>query len=218
MLPGQVLEVLKERIVDRVYAPGQRLNIDALSRELDVSPTPIREALGHLQAQGLAVSEPYVGFSVAPMPGNDYFSQLYDFRLVLEPWAASLAATRRDPRMLKELETLLAAMDKASLATRYSRFRSFTEADAAFHQAIVAGAGNEPALAAYVDLKVHLHLSRLFIDREPQTAQARKQHREVFDAIRRGDPVAAAERMRAHLVESKGRLVELPDAKTQTGN
>ena len=84
--------------------------------------------------------------------------------------------------------------------------------------AIVAGAGNEPALAAYVDLKVHLHLSRLFIDREPQTAQARKQHHEVFEAIRQGDPVAAAERMRAHLVESKGRLVEQPDATKQTGN
>jgi DNA-binding GntR family transcriptional regulator len=212
MLPNQVLEVLRERIVDRVYAPEDRLNIDALALELQVSSTPIREALGRLVAEGLVRSEPFVGFSVAPMPREQWYRELYEFRLLLEPWAAAAAATRRDPAVLAELESLLAAMDEASLARRYRRFRSFTDADAAFHHSIIAGAGNAPALKSYDDLRIHLHLSRLFIDRDQHTADTRRQHQGIYRAILAGDADKAAARMREHLNESKDLLIGKPAA------
>lgn len=212
MLPNQVLEVLRERIVDRVYGPEERLVIDALARELQVSSTPIREALGRLVAEGLVKSEPFVGFSVAPMPPEQWYRELYEFRLLLEPWAAAAAAARREPALLGELESLLAAMDGAALDRRYRRFRSFTDADAAFHRTIIAGAGNAPALKSYDDLRIHLHLSRLFIDRDQHTADTRRQHHGIYRAILAGDTARAAERMREHLNESKDRLIGKPAA------
>ena len=88
-LLDQVYEVLKERILDRAYQPGARLSIDALARELQVSSTPIREALGRLTAEGLVAAAPFVGFSVASMPTRKYYLDLYAFRLVIETWAAA---------------------------------------------------------------------------------------------------------------------------------
>lgn len=56
-LLDQAHEVLKGRVLDRDYRPGERLSIDALARELGFSSTPIREALGRLNAEGLVVAE-----------------------------------------------------------------------------------------------------------------------------------------------------------------
>ena len=88
-LLDQVHEILKERILDRFYEPGVKLNIDALGRELKVSSTPLREALARLTAEGLVSAEPFVGFAVAPMPDAKYYGDLFDFRLIIEPWAAA---------------------------------------------------------------------------------------------------------------------------------
>lgn len=207
-LQDQVYEVLKERVLDRAYQPNDKLNIDALTRELSVSSTPIREALGRLAAEGLVSAEPFVGFAVAPMPTRDYYAQLYEFRLLIEPWAAGEAALHSSQPVLAELEATVAAMEEGRLARRYRRYKSFSEADEAFHLAILAGAGNEPALRAYRGLRIHLHLSRLYISCEQDTALSYEQHLAILEAIRSGDPAAAAERMREHLVSSRGKLLE----------
>ena len=94
-MPDQVHEIIRGRIFDRVYEPGERLQIDGLAKELAVSATPVREALGRLAAEGLARSAPFVGFSVAPLPQAGFYEQLYEFRLVLELWATRTAAQRR---------------------------------------------------------------------------------------------------------------------------
>jgi DNA-binding GntR family transcriptional regulator len=207
-LLDQVYEVLKERILDRAYEPEERLSIDALARELKVSSTPIREALGRLTAEGLVSAAPFVGFSVAPMPSHQYYLDLYEFRLVIEPWAAAETARRRPAATMAELEAAVRAMIEEPLDTSYSGYRDFTEADEEFHAAIMAGTGNEPALKTFRDLRIHLHMSRLYIHREQDPEIARSQHLAILDAVRRGEPEEAAERMREHLLASKGRLLD----------
>jgi DNA-binding GntR family transcriptional regulator len=151
-----------------------------------------------------------VGFAVAPMPSHDYYRQLYDFRLLIEPWAASETARRRPPAVIAELEASAAAMAEGKLARKYKRYRGFSEADEAFHAALMAGTGNEPAMKAWQDLRIHLHLSRLYISREQDTSASRQQHEAVLDAIKAGDPDGAARLMRAHLIHSKSRLLDEP--------
>jgi DNA-binding GntR family transcriptional regulator len=206
-LLDQVYDLLKERVLDRTYQPAEKLNVDALARELSVSSTPIRESLARLVAEGLARSEPYVGFFVADMPTRDYYEQLYDFRLVIEPWACAETARRRPPEALAILDESVAAMKRGTLSKRYARYRGFAEADAAFHAAIIAGAGNEPAARAYEGLRIHLHLSRLYIDREQDTEESRDQHEKIVAAIRAGREKEAAAGMREHLRSSKERLL-----------
>jgi DNA-binding GntR family transcriptional regulator len=209
-LLDQVYELLKERVLDRTYRPGDKLNVDALARELSVSSTPIRESLARLVAEGLARAEPFVGFFVADMPSRDYYEQLYDFRLVIEPWGAAETARRRPPDTLAVLQDSVDAMKRGTLSKRYVRYRGFSAADEAFHTALIAGTGNEPAIKAYEDLRIHLHLSRLYIDRDQDTDESRTQHVAILEAIRAGRSKEAAAHMREHLRTSKEKLLGAP--------
>ena len=109
-LADQVMRVLQERILDRVYAPGARLNIDALTRELEVSSSPIREALTRLAADGLVVASAFTGFSVAPVPSRDWFEQLLTVRILAEGWAARQMARLRPAAAIERMRESLAAM------------------------------------------------------------------------------------------------------------
>lgn len=207
-MPDQVHEIIRGRIFDRVYGPGERLQIEGLAKELAVSATPVREALGRLAAEGLARSEPFVGFSVAPLPQEGFYEELYEFRLVLEPWAARTAARRRSAARLAEMRAALASMEKTALSRSYSQFRKFAEADEAFHRAIFACAGNEPALKAFTDLRTHLLLSRLYVQREQDTGQTRRFHAAIYKAIEAGDESAAERQMKLHLQHSRRSLLD----------
>lgn len=206
-LVDQVHEVLKGRILDRDYQPGERLGVDGLARELGVSSTPIREALGRLTAEGLVVAESFVGFAVAAMPSPSYFVDLYRFRAVIEPWAAAETARLRPPAVLAEIEAAMAVMSSQALDRTYSRFRSFSGADEAFHDTIMGGTGNLPALRAFRHLRVHLHTSRLYAQHPQDTDLARAEHAAIVDAIRSGDAEAAAHAMEYHLAASRRRLL-----------
>ena len=206
-LPDQVYEVLRERIFDRVFAPDEKLNIEALARELQVSATPVREALSRLSAEGLVRIAPYVGAKVAPMPSPDHYRQLYELRLVLEPWAAAEAAKHKEPTALAEMSLALQAMEATELAKRYRRFKTFSDADEAFHRAIFKGACNEPALQTFIDLNTHLHIARLYIDRNHFTEEARQFHIAIFGSIQSGQHQLAYRQMHDHLECSKFRLL-----------
>jgi len=88
ILTDSVYDAVKALIMDDVVPPGAKLNMDALARDLAVSPTPIREALARLESERLVVKEPLRGYTTAPLLTRAAFEDLYDFRLHLEPWAA----------------------------------------------------------------------------------------------------------------------------------
>jgi DNA-binding GntR family transcriptional regulator len=207
-LGDQVYEVLKERILDQDYTPGEKLNIDALVRELSVSSTPIREALSRLSAEGLVQAAPFLGFTIAPLPDRKFLEDLYAFRSVVEPWAASEAARLRPAAALKTLGQAVQAMQAGSLAREYREYRGFSEADGRFHRAVIAASGNEIFRKTYEDLCVHLHMSRLFINREQSAEDTCRQHLEILRAIEAGQPDKASQLMREHLDDSRRRLPE----------
>lgn len=206
-LLDQVHRLLKERVLDQSYRPGDKLNVDALARELSVSSTPVRESLGRMVAEGLVQTQAYVGFFVADMPPPEYFAQLFELREVLELWAAREAARLRPEKHLADMQESVDAMNQYTLSKQYARFRGFSEADEAFHTSIIAATGNVPAMNAYANLRIHLHLSRLYINRVQDTAEARRQHAEILEAILAGSPKDAAARMKQHLRSSREKLL-----------
>src|SRR5262245_57795215 len=93
ILTDNVYEAIKALVMDHAIAPGARVNIDALARQLQVSQTPLREALARLESDGLVTKEPLRGYSAAPLMSWKQLDDLYGFRLLVEPWAAGSAAT-----------------------------------------------------------------------------------------------------------------------------
>lgn len=209
VLGDQVYEAIKERILDQAYAPGEKLNVDGLVRELQVSSTPIREALTRLVAEGLVRAEPFIGFATAPLPDQGYYDDVYSFRGVIEPWAAGEAAKRRPgAEVIKALRDEVAIMMEGAPSREYRSHRAFTEADDRFHRIILQAAGNQVALKSYDDLRFHLHISRLYLSREQDVGLTHAEHFRIVDALEAGDPAAAAQAMRLHLEGSYERLIK----------
>ena len=204
-------ETLKERILDRKLAPGDRLNIDALTRDLGVSSSPVREALVRLQAEGLVVLELYAGYTVAPHPTREYLVKLYDFRVLVEGYCARIGAARKDPATIALLQSLVKRMGGTKrLGAQYKDYKKLGQADAQFHQAIVDSAGNEVLSEVYASKHTHLLMSRLFHERPDAGSPAggvMDEHRAVLAAYEAGDGRAAERALVSHLEQSRRRLL-----------
>lgn len=204
-------EALKEQILDQKLAPGARLNIDALTRRLGVSSSPVREALARLEAERLVVLELYAGYSVAPHPTPDYLGKLLEFRIVVEGHCARMGAPRRNLATLRLLADLVKKMALTKrLGTRYKEYRRIGQADAQFHQAIVDSAGNEVMSEVYASKHSHLLMSRLFINRADAgrpSAVVTAEHRAILAAFEAGDGAAAERAVLKHLRASGERLL-----------
>lgn len=207
-LVDDVYEAIKAWIMDSVREAGVRANIDALARSLDVSHTPVREALARLDAEGFVVKEPSRGYTVTPPLTAPQVAELYEFRLLLEPWAAGRAASRRDADTERRLLDELATCPDAPAADNYEAYRAIVAHDERFHDLVLELAGNEQARQAFAGTHCHLHLFRLSYGRG-MGVQALHEHRAVADAIIAGHDADASAAMAAHLTLSSERLADV---------
>jgi DNA-binding GntR family transcriptional regulator len=214
-LVNDVHDVLVDMLMNHELAAGARLNIDALARTLSVSPTPIREALARMEAEGLVVKEPRRGYAVTPLIGLADLHALMEFRLLIEPPAAAAAAQHASASEAAALRTFAAsggAGDHDATANRLDMIY-----DTTFHDRIAELGGNRWLRESLVRLRSHLHMYRLY-HHAGHAAATKPEHVAIAKAIARHDPDAAAAAMRTHLETAMQRLdhviasgkVELP--------
>lgn|SRR5690606_9314172 len=203
-LGDEVYNAIYAQLMSLKIPPGGRLSVDSLVRELGVSQTPIREALSRLEAQGLVVKTHLVGYSAAAQMDANRFEQLYQLRLLLEPFAAAQAAGNMSEDAITALASHAAAMapDGGDADIAYSRFAQW---DSEFHNMVAGGSGNELIQETLARLHIHVHLFRL-VYHARAAAAAIEEHALVIDAIRRRDPAAAEAAMAAHIQRSKERF------------
>lgn len=208
-LAVQAYESLREQILDQTIKPGERLNIDQLTAALGVSSSPIREALARLLSERLVSFEPYIGYSAARIPDNAWFHDMVDFRSMIEGTAALVGAPRRNPDILAAMEQAFDEMLSSGLGQHYRKYRRFNDADARFHRAIVASAGNQVSVQVYSDAQPHVHYARLYLQRGvEEEADVAAQHRAILEAFRAGDGPAARAAIEAHLASVRAHLLE----------
>jgi DNA-binding GntR family transcriptional regulator len=219
VLTDEVYEIVKEALFDQRLAPGERVNIDALSRELGVSPTPLREALARLEAEGFVVKQALRGYTVAPLLDDASFGQLYDFRLLLEPESARLAAPRITREQLKCLAESVRVMERSPRGDTYQGFIVFSRADGAYHDAIAEASGNRYIVETLARLRSHDHLARLYFERGLVDAdRALPEHRAILEALREHNAERASTLMRAHIDRSRTELRSILPGLRDAGN
>lgn len=209
--PASVVEAVYEAIYNRLMSleisPGARISIDQLARDLDISQTPIREALGRLENEGLVRKAHLVGYSAAPQLTRKQFDDLFQVRLLLEPEGARLAALNMTPQTLAEVEAAASAMQQGGAPVdRSSRYSRFARADAHFHDTILKIGGNEVMRQALSGQHVHLHIFRLMFHARV-ASEALEEHDRLIDAFRAGNCDAAAIAMRSHIEQSRDRML-----------
>lgn len=202
-----VYDSIYERLMSLAIAPGARIPIDVIARELNVSQTPVREAMSRLEREGLVKKAHLIGYSAAPQLGRKEFEDLFNFRLLVEPEGARLAALNMTPDALAHIEEIAADMaDGAAPIDRTSRYSRFARIDAHFHDEIMRIGGNEVIRHTLFNQHVHLHLFRLMFHTRV-TQEALEEHEKLLAAFRIGDASAAEQAMREHIQRSRDRLM-----------
>jgi DNA-binding GntR family transcriptional regulator len=185
------LQEVRNRLRTGDYEPGRRLSVDELTKELGMSPTPIREALRLLQADHLVTYRPHHGMVVADVSA-DRVEEISRVRNALEPLATQLAVAAMTPERLEQLEAHHAEFRKKVSRDRRSR------ADAEWHWTIYDGSGS-PFLVSFVHRLWDAFPWRSAHVPNARVDQSVEEHELVMAAIRAGDPEAAAARMLDHL-------------------
>jgi DNA-binding GntR family transcriptional regulator len=192
----RVYAALRERILAGDIPHHARLHQEQLSEELGVSRTPLREALGRLAADGLVELLPQRGARVADISPADMETS-YGARLVIEPAAAALAASRRSGEDLEEMRRAIADHRRET-----ADVQAVYDANRDFHLAVVRASDNPFLLRFCEQLWVRRLGLRVYEEqREPPEfiAADADWHERIADAIEAGDADLAEREMREHI-------------------
>ncbi len=204
---GSAYHDLKAMIIDGRLVPGEMILEQELAERLEMSRTPVREALIRLEQEGMLEIKPRRGARVLPISVDD-MREIYQLLTVLEATAAHAAAARKlDPNELADLEAAVADMD-ASLAA--DDMDAWAEADARFHALLVAASGNRRLMAVVATMvDQSQRVRRLTVHLRPKPTGSNTDHRNVVTAIKAGDAAAAFDIHHQHRQQSGEMLVEL---------
>lgn len=196
-----VLESIKEAILNGKLKPGQALVETDLAATLNVSKTPVREALKTLAGSGLVVMSPYKGAAVRTVDA-EMAGSVYDVRMLMEPEALRRAVQRG------------ASFDDAALALEdVSDLARRSLANRRFHRALYAGCGNPLMIQILDGLRDQAALITVAgWGICPTWDDEAAEHRAILAAAVRGRGDIAAELLRRHIQTFADRVVEeLPD-------
>jgi len=203
-----VFEVLRDSILTRVFRPGDRLDVKAVATQLGVSPTPVKDAINRLAAEGLIDIRPRSGTYVAEM-SPQAVAEVFEIRRALECLAAETLVPRVTPDLIERFEALFEALD-LPMDDEDSR-RLHDESNVEFHLLIVQASGNQRLLELYHSLNAHLTIARIHLRRRPddaRLAQEHREHRAIVDAIAARDAKRLVDVLGQHIKRAGVALVE----------
>ncbi|PCD04668.1 GntR family transcriptional regulator [Sphingomonas spermidinifaciens] len=200
----QAYDHLLTALMTLQIAPGERIAIDQVARRLNISQTPIREALSQLEAEKLVHKLPNVGYRASAQMTREEVRDLYTLRQLIEPYAAARAAEAMTEAAVEELEAIDKAMSNVGedAAGGYSRF---AEADDRLHRLIATLSGNRLIADTVERLHAHLHIFRALYSTNAPT-EAAAEHRAIIDALIARDGATASKAVRTHLERSQQRM------------
>jgi DNA-binding GntR family transcriptional regulator len=197
------LQVLRERLRSGELAPGSRLRVEELATDLQMSPTPVREALRLLQADGLVDYRAHHGIVVSEL-SPDEIQDLFRLRTVLEPLAVELAVPRLGPDDLARLERLHEQQVAAVAAKRGS---AIAQHNSDWHWTIYDAVGS-PLLHDFLRRLWEVFPWRTIWALPGRPEQSLAQHEALMAAIRKGDAARASALMREHVASGETTLLE----------
>jgi DNA-binding GntR family transcriptional regulator len=180
---------IRRRILEDRWQPGFQALEEAIALELEMSRTPVREALIRLEREGLVEILPRRGMRVVAISSTD-MCEIYEVVTVLESEAAArLARMRPDAKFLHVLYNAVEAMDKA---LEKDDLKAWAKADEIFHTNLLKLCGNTRLAQMGMSVQDRIKRARLAtLHERPVPHRSNDDHRALIDAIRSGDVEAA---------------------------
>lgn len=216
LLHEQTYGMLRTAILSGELAAGSRLIETQLAEQLQVSRTPIREALRLLQRDHLVTIDAQGAMRVALLSIDDAV-QLYDCRIALEQLSVSAACRMATAEQLDQIESTLQQAERAVAKLNGDVTGSphtlapyqLLHLDYQFHRLLAESSGNTWLVQILDQVFDKMSLLRLrTIEHNPNVLEIRGEHRRILEAVRKRDALAAMQAIQYHLISSKDRVVE----------
>lgn len=193
---------VREMIVTGELAPGSVIHEGDLCERLDISKSPLREALRQLHQEGLIDTISNKGSRVGRLSEED-IEEIYQLRTYIEAMAVRLATEKHTPDDLDVLRGCIQALDVIKSS---GNLRAIAEQDTRFHLMLAEISGNRRLIRIQQNLQIEMLrlVMRQFVDwGEAAESDAVRRHTAIVDAIAANDPDAAEREMRAHIAQGQ---------------
>lgn len=193
---------IKQKIITCEYAPGSFLNEEILTEELKISRTPIRDALGRLENEGLIEIKPKRGIFVTSLSARD-INMIFEVRKLYEPYVLKQYGTSFQEEKLTDFYNIFSHPHADS--ERFKNNDYYYELDSSFHQMIMDLCPNVYIHTNYQLIQTQSERFRFMTGNvsNNRLVETFKEHNEIISACLRKDWDLAVEKLLYHLEESK---------------
>ena len=144
-LSQKVIDFFFENIVEGIYQPGQKISPKEIAGRLQISGSPVRDALERLERDGWIERFPQSGTYIKQISLRD-IEEVYELRSMLEAGAVELAIARMTPQQLEDLKETVDILNRAA---KSNFVEEYEKADTNFHHKLVAATANESVINAF---------------------------------------------------------------------
>lgn len=202
----RVYEYVKSMAIKYEIKPGERINEGELAQSLNVSRTPLREALNRLVTEGLLTTTLNKGFFVRPLDAKSVF-ELYEIRCALEIGIIRLACERARSDELDRLEkVVLRHKDEKEEDVAATRLLKLDEE---FHEELAKLTRNEEFLRSLQAINARIHFVRWIDMQNGRRTHTQGEHLQIVRALQARDVRQAEDMVRAHISRRLDQIVDV---------
>lgn len=207
-LNERVYSTLKELILNRQFAGGQKLDLNQLSNEMQISRTPLKDAVNKLVADGLVEVRPRKGTYIVKIEPKD-IKDLMEMREMIETWCVSKLSKQNAFDLANRLEKILTE-SKSLLNTKSFDYNTFLEQDMQFHKEIVFSNNNDFIKKQYKNMNSNMKISRVFyFESFERSTNGQNEHELIYLAVKKYNLEEASKYLKIHLNKSKEIMVNI---------
>jgi DNA-binding GntR family transcriptional regulator len=208
LLRLQTYRAIRDGILSDRYRPAVPLSEQQLACELQVSRTPVREAIKQLEHEGLVSVVPLRGVFVREVTARDV-AEIFQIREALECFALRVSGSNIPLQELRALDELFAQYEARREICPSDKERLF-DADTALHSMIVEAAGNARMVQVLEPLRTQiLRVRSLSWSAPTRVVKASCEHRRIIQALLKGDRIEGEAALRDHLRYGRDHLLQI---------
>lgn len=207
-LADQVYDEVRARILSRIIKIDEQINVDEVASELQVSRTPVVDAIKRLAADGLVEVKARRGTFVKGITERDAI-EIFQIREALETYAARYVIEGpENPAVAARMQALIEEMTGFMSDSDFKDYAAFSTADSAFHNTLIDACANERMKTSYENLNIHMHIMRSYAFRPlvpPKRVHA--EHLAILKAVVSNDVGAAERSISKHLASTREKMI-----------